>query len=308
MRTNPARHRSPRAAAEHGFTLLELLVTIAVVAVLATTGVLAVRRITPRAQTAACTQDAKVLAAAEDAYHTLHGTYATMDGLVADGVLESPSSLHDVTVAGGSYTVAGKTGGACAVPETLTLASAGWSTNGPAVLGESLTLTPSPRGAQTAGSAWVGPIRGDSFTVEFDTRISGGYGIALAFIDPSAGTSALGATLAGRGFGGLPGTAVVLGTSRRAGDPGSNFMGVATGWSRNRLTYAGTTTAGMSRLTTGSHHVVATVAGGRLTVTYDGNRALSTTVTLPRDVLVGFTGSASSTRNSQTVSNVAITR
>lgn len=299
------RKRSPDAP---GFTLVELLATITILGALAAVVVLATGGVTPRARTASCDQDASTISTAEEAYDAQHGAYTSMTGLVAAGLLDNPSTLHTVTLAGSAYTVAASAGGPCwTPPQVMTLASAGWSTHGPTVLASALTLTPQANNSQTVGSAWIGPISSASFSVDFDVTVKGGYGLTLAFVDPSAGMQAAGANQGGRGFGGLVGTAVVLGTSKTSGDPGSNFMGIATGWASNHLTYAQTTTTRMSRLTTAPHHVVATVADGRLTVTYDGTQVLTSAVTLPSKVLVGFTGSSSSKSNAQQVSNVTIT-
>ncbi len=88
-----------------GFTLVELLVVIAVLGVLAAIVVFSVSGITDKGQTSACAADSQTIHTAEEAYNAQHGSYASEATLVSSGLLQGTSSLHDVTTGGGTYSV-----------------------------------------------------------------------------------------------------------------------------------------------------------------------------------------------------------
>ena len=54
---------------------------------------------------AACAADARVITNAEETYAALHAQYASEAGLVSAGQLHDLSSMHDVALTGGQYTI-----------------------------------------------------------------------------------------------------------------------------------------------------------------------------------------------------------
>lgn len=94
-----------------GFTLVELLVTIAVLGILSGVAVLATGGFRARSQQAACAADRVTLQEAMERHRTVSGSYVTEAELVTSGELRSVSSLYDVTLASGDYTLVAT--GAC---------------------------------------------------------------------------------------------------------------------------------------------------------------------------------------------------
>lgn len=86
-----------------GFTLLELLVSIAIIGVLAGGAVVAVSTVRSSASAATCSADADTIQTAQDASWALRGGYAEEDELVEHGHLKEPSTLHDVVLNGSSF-------------------------------------------------------------------------------------------------------------------------------------------------------------------------------------------------------------
>ncbi|MFF8602437.1 choice-of-anchor D domain-containing protein [Streptomyces sp. NPDC015232] len=187
----------------------------------------------------------------------------------------------------------------------------GWTYNGSATLsGTTLQLTPVQtfqRGSALHGTA----VPSARLKARFTATIGGGTGadgLALLLLDATRATpQSLGATGGGLGFSGLPGVAVTLDTyDNGAGDPSANFVGVATGGSGSTLRYAATAT-NVPNLRTGSHTVDAVVTGtGRLQVAIDGTRVIDVAVTLPPNVLVGFSGATGGRTDRHAVSGVRI--
>lgn len=186
----------------------------------------------------------------------------------------------------------------------------GWKYNGSAALsGTSLVLTPAE--AYLKGSALQAiAVPSARLRARFTAILSGGTGgdgMALLLLDSTRATTAsLGDGGGGLGFGGLPGVAVTLDTHRNAGDPSSNFVGVATGGSASTLRYAATSTA-VPALRTGSHVIdVNRTAAGRLIVLVDGVQVIDVAVALPGNVLVGFSGATGGLTDRHAVTGVRI--
>jgi len=89
-----------------GFTLVELLIVIVILGILASVTVFAVRGITTKAKTTACTSDKKVLEVAAESYMAQHGTYPASTGAMVTAGL-----LTDVTVGNFSYVYTPPSGG-----------------------------------------------------------------------------------------------------------------------------------------------------------------------------------------------------
>ncbi len=84
---------------EGGFTLVELLIVIVILGVLSTVAVFAVRGITDKGNTAACTADYKTLETGIEAYMAQNtaATTVTEAELVTAGFLRAPgSSKYDI--------------------------------------------------------------------------------------------------------------------------------------------------------------------------------------------------------------------
>ncbi|MFN8036326.1 MAG: choice-of-anchor D domain-containing protein [Acidimicrobiia bacterium] len=189
----------------------------------------------------------------------------------------------------------------------------GWQFNGSAALsGSSLRLTPAT--ADQAGSAfWPTAVSSAAITADFDFTISGGTGadgMTFVLANPSGGPTALGDNGGALGFAGIAGVAVTFDTYLNSGsaDPSANFVGIATGYSgaTDHLTYAGTSTA-VPNLKSGTHHAKVVTNAGHLIVSVDGTQYLDVAVTLPSNVLVGFTGGTGGLTDQHAVTNAAIT-
>ncbi|MGW5664935.1 choice-of-anchor D domain-containing protein [Streptomyces sp. NPDC003758] len=235
----------------------------------------------------------------------------TMDGttLLKTAVLSlSPTALLAFTGGTGGQTDihtvrnVGITAAAYAVPPP---GPNGWSFNGSAQLsGTDLVLTKAVSNAK--GSALQAtPVPAARLRAHFTASIGGGSGadgLAFLLLDPAKTTpTSLGADGGGLGYAGLPGVAVTLDTYANAGDPSSNFVGVATGGNGDRLQYAATSTA-IPSLRSGTHTVDVTVTtAGHLLVSLDGKQIIDTPVTLPQNVRVGFSGATGGATDNHTV-------
>jgi len=149
--------------------------------------------------------------------------------------------------------------------------------------------------------------------VAFDATIGGGGttgadGQTLVLADAAvAKPTALGASGGGLGYSGIPGIAVALDTYKGAVDPSNNFVGIANGTNGavDRLFWLATSTA-IPNLRTATRHIVVDVNGGVMTVKVDGTQVLSQAVTLPPNVLLGFTGATGWVLDNHQVSNVVV--
>jgi hypothetical protein len=190
--------------------------------------------------------------------------------------------------------------------------SGGWALNGTATMaGPSLSLTAVT--ANAAGSAfWPTALPSASLHVSFDATLAGGTGadgLALVLADPQSGATAssLGASGGGLGFSGTRGIAVALDTYQNAVNPSANFVGVTDGpgATNDELHWLATATQ-VPPLRSVTRHVGVSVNQGTLTVWIDGVSILSTAVTLPDPVLVGFSGGSGAKTDNHAVANVAI--
>ena len=104
----PSRSTTTRTGVDRqdlGFTLIELLIVIVILGILATVVVFAVGGITDRGSDSAQATDERTLATAEETHYAQFGSYTDEAGLVAAGLLRDESDLHDISLAGGDYTI-----------------------------------------------------------------------------------------------------------------------------------------------------------------------------------------------------------
>jgi prepilin-type N-terminal cleavage/methylation domain-containing protein len=82
---------------ESGFTLVELLVVVIILAILAAIVVFSVRGINDQSQTAACSADLRMLMTAEETHFADRGAWASTEQVLVDhGFLARPSSYYDI--------------------------------------------------------------------------------------------------------------------------------------------------------------------------------------------------------------------
>ena len=92
-----------RVRTQAGFTLLELLVVVAILGILAGVAVFAVGGLRGESQEVACDADARVLATAQGAYAVEAGRPGSEAELVDSGFLAGESESHDVLVGNETY-------------------------------------------------------------------------------------------------------------------------------------------------------------------------------------------------------------
>ncbi len=184
-----------------------------------------------------------------------------------------------------------------------------WTVNGAATaVPGGVQLTPNTTNA--AGTAIASaPLPSGNLRICFDATITpgGADGLTLMLLDPSAGPNALGGPGGGLGFAGLPGTAIALDTYKNGSDPTGNFLALLEGTSGSVPTTVATSTA-IPTIDTGTPRaVIVEIAGGQLTVTFDGTLAMSRAVTLPPTVLVGLSAATGGLTAAHTATNIAVT-
>jgi hypothetical protein len=187
-----------------------------------------------------------------------------------------------------------------------------WTTNGTAsISGATLTLTGTA--GNSAGTGFFNlPLESRHLIVTFDSTIGGGTGAdgqTLVLADPSRGAkvTSLGAAGGGLGFSGIPGLAVTLVTYQSSGAPSNNFVGLTdgpVGSVPDAMHWLATSTAVPSLRA--KRHVVVEVLNGVLTVKVEGVQVISQAVTLPPQVLLGFSGGSGGSTDNHQVSNVTV--
>jgi hypothetical protein len=249
------------------------------------------------------------------------GTDAASDaGGGADAAADSSSGggADAASEAGGGADAAADSSSSSSSSSSGTDATSGsgtWQINGSATVtstGFQLTDT----GANEAGTVfYTQAVPSASLTATFDTSIGGGTGgadgLALILADPSSGATptSVGVFGGGLGFSGIPGIAVAFDTFNNGANPSSNFIGISNGpltGISNELKWLASTSS-IPDLHAGSHHIVVTVTSGTLAVSIDGAAALSQSVTLPSNVLVGFSGGTGGYTDTHAVNNVHVT-
>ena len=195
----------------------------------------------------------------------------------------------------------------------LSPGSDSWTYNGTAIASGSAVQLNSESQQGAAGSVFYdNPVPSTGLSATFTAQLgpgTDGDGLTLALLDPTKATpTALGANGGGLGFSGLPGVAVSLQTSWNAQSNSTNFTGIVVGPGSggDNVTYTATAEV-PTPLRTGTHAVTVKVTGGDLVVNVDGTQLLDTPVTLPPQVLVGFTAGTGSLADTHTISGVQIT-
>jgi hypothetical protein len=192
-------------------------------------------------------------------------------------------------------------------------ATASWSHNGTATItGSTLSLTGTA--TYSAGTGFFAtPLDSRHLVLSFDSTIGGGSGadgMALVLADPTRGAKAtsLGYRGGGLGFSGIPGIAVALETVKGAGAPSNNFVGITdgpAGTAQDTLHWLGT--AAVTPSLRATRHLKVEVLNGTITVWVEGTQVLSKAVTLPPQVLLGFSGGSGSLTDNHQISNLSVT-
>jgi hypothetical protein len=216
---------------------------------------------------------------------------------------QDPARTLTIAVSG---TAASATRGTVAVPGP----GGGWTLDGSAAMtGTTLDLTAAT--ANQAGSAvYYQPMSSNGLKATFTERSGGGTGgdgLTFSMLSPVAPGAALGGKGPALGYGGLKGVAVVVGTTKDAGFPSANFVGIATGTAGGHLVFAATSSA-VPNMRQGTHVIGVYVAGATVSVTVNGMQYLSTHVpSLPASVLPAFTAGTSTADDVHAISAVSLT-
>jgi hypothetical protein len=245
------------------------------------------------------------------------GTQIVPGGAATATVRFSPTTVGFVQDAwvlnaddsGGVRSVAIDGNGVAGIPAP---SAGGWTLNGNSSLSGSTLVLTTAAGGQRGSAFWPTAVSSQNLTINFDAAIDSGNGadgLTLTFASPSGGAAptSLGAGGGGLGFSGIPGIAVALDTYKNAVNPSANFVGISDGaGSAADVLHWIATATNVPPLRGVTRHVTATLAGGLLTVAIDGVTYLSSVVTLPPSVLVGFTGGCGGLTDRHAVSNVSI--
>jgi large repetitive protein len=251
-----------------------------------------------------------------------NATFTVNNSTTLTATAPAGSGTVDVTVtnAGGTSktsTADQFTYGAGAPPGSIpSPVAGGWQLNGSSVLNTSaspanLQLTPTTN--WVAGSAfWPSPVASAGISAAFDIFIgssstSGADGMTFTLADASVTKpTALGNNGGGEGFSGITGIAVSFDTWKNTNDPSNNFVGIATtNTAQQQLNYV-TTNSSIPALRNTVHHIVVTTNTNGISVTMDGNLVLAYNITLPSQVLIGFTGATGGFNDVHRVQNVNI--
>ena len=189
----------------------------------------------------------------------------------------------------------------------------GWSYNGTAIMSHSDNVLTKNVTNQAGSVVDPTPVTTNGLQVVFDAQLtgggsSGGNGLSFALLNPAQATStALGGNGGQLGFGGLPGVAVTLVTSKSTGYPSNNFIGISAGTQNGLLTFQ-TYAKGIAKLRAGTHTVIVQVVNGDVLIVWlDGEQVLQQAEPgLTPTSLLAFTGGTSNVTDIHTVRNAAI--
>ena len=196
--------------------------------------------------------------------------------------------------------------------ETVIRPPTGWQLNGLASVTGSTALQLTPATGYGAGSAFAThPVStATKLTVSFTAAIDSGTGadgMCLVLADASqAQPTALGQPGGGLGYSGIPGTCVGLQTFQGATDPSTNFVGVGSSGTTDSVIWTATNT-NIPLLRGTPHNFVVTLNAGLMTVVMDGTQVLTTAISAPPQVLVGFSAGNGGLTDRHAVSNINVT-
>jgi hypothetical protein len=187
----------------------------------------------------------------------------------------------------------------------------GWTYTGSASMSGGTLMLTTATNSQHGSAFFGGAVPSAGLSASFTATIGGGSGAdgeTFAMLDASkAGPGSLGSAGGGLGFAGLPGVAVTLDTYKSAGDPSSNFVGIASSTAGGAMTYIATATNVPSlRAASGNTVRVTVSSAGVVTVWVNGTQVLTATAPVPATVLTGFTGSTGGLNDKHEVSNVVV--
>jgi general secretion pathway protein G len=102
---------------EAGFTLVELLIVVAILGILAGVVVFSVQGVQDDSKVNACKTEAAIVRTAQEAFYVKNKAYATNDGaLVTAKLLSTDPQLVDTAGTATAYTVTPQTGSGCVAP------------------------------------------------------------------------------------------------------------------------------------------------------------------------------------------------